>query len=321
MRGEEDRRRFVEGDEDTASDAPTACRVEIADARAIIAQVANALAYCHEMGVAHRDIKPENVLVEEGAVADGPARLHVALVDWGSAACQTRPAPRPAMPDTPSGASLTAVLVDDVVGSPGFLAPEVLAPPYDAARGDVWSLGCVALELALGTGWFWSNWLTPYRTHGPPRTEELVAALERPRTLALECIAHEQQRARSRATTTAERGSYAARAAARRVARSLSPIHSWSSETASPKSGGCRERFCVEPARDGRAEGTDVSADVLSRVVSPTSLDVSRARLEESAYIGLGAFLTHTLAFDPAERLDSRGMLSHQWLLAPSMSP
>ena len=31
------------------------------------------------------------MLVEEGAAADGPARLHVTLVDWGSAACLARP--------------------------------------------------------------------------------------------------------------------------------------------------------------------------------------------------------------------------------------
>jgi serine/threonine protein kinase len=36
----------------------------------------------------------------------------------------------------------------DCVGSPGFIAPEVMVDDsYDGRAADVWSLGCVAIEL------------------------------------------------------------------------------------------------------------------------------------------------------------------------------
>ena len=41
--------------------------------------------------------------------------------------------------------------LSDFVGSPGFFAPEVLTDePYDGRKIDVWSLGCVLLEMLLG---------------------------------------------------------------------------------------------------------------------------------------------------------------------------
>ena len=45
------------------------------------------------------------------------------------------------------------------------VASQVLDPPYDVSHVDTWSLGCVALELALGGEWFKCHWLHMYMTH------------------------------------------------------------------------------------------------------------------------------------------------------------
>ena len=51
----------------------------------------------------------------------------------------------------------------DCAGSPGFFAPECqLHSAYCAYRADVFSLGCVALELLAGQGWFHERWLGAY---------------------------------------------------------------------------------------------------------------------------------------------------------------
>lgn len=58
-----------------------------------------------------------------------------------------------------------------VVGDrPGFFAPEMLlAPSYDGAMADVWSLGAVMLEMLIGHSAFSNLWAPPY---------ELMADLE-----------------------------------------------------------------------------------------------------------------------------------------------
>jgi len=70
--------------------------------------------YCHELGVVHRDIKTENVL----RTSSGQLKL----ADFG---LSTRFA---------KGQSLSGV-----VGSPSYVAPEVLAGTY-SEKVDVWGL-------------------------------------------------------------------------------------------------------------------------------------------------------------------------------------
>jgi hypothetical protein len=93
---------------------PTPVLVEIA------AQVADALAYLHGQGLVHGDLKPSNVLV----AADGSARL----VDLGTVRAATVPG-------------------QDLGGTLGFIAPEMLRgePPGPAA--DLYGLGVLLYQL------------------------------------------------------------------------------------------------------------------------------------------------------------------------------
>ncbi|THA86929.1 bifunctional serine/threonine-protein kinase/ABC transporter substrate-binding protein [Streptomyces sp. A0592] len=100
--------------------------------RILGARLAEALAEVHAAGLIHRDVKPGNVLL----APDGPR-----LIDFGIARA--------------AGAT-TLTAVDAVVGTPGYLAPELAraAGPVAGPASDVFSLGCVLAYAAAGTGPF-----------------------------------------------------------------------------------------------------------------------------------------------------------------------
>ena len=93
-------------------------------ARRIAREICAALHCAHAAGVVHRDLKPQNVFVTAGGA--------VKLLDFGLArvAGQARLT------------SSTAVL-----GTPGYLAPELLAGEQADARADLYALGATLLEL------------------------------------------------------------------------------------------------------------------------------------------------------------------------------
>jgi eukaryotic-like serine/threonine-protein kinase len=91
---------------------------------AILMQVCNAAHFAHSRGVAHRDIKPENVMI--GRYGE------VYLVDWGVA---TR---------------LDSQQPGELVGSPGYMAPEMVAGESVDARTDVYLLGATLHEVLTG---------------------------------------------------------------------------------------------------------------------------------------------------------------------------
>ncbi|KAK8404721.1 hypothetical protein O3P69_007759 [Scylla paramamosain] len=97
------------------------------DAADLIRQVLEAVDYMHEQGVVHRDLKPENLLYFS---QDEDSKIMIS--DFGLSKMED------------SGIMATAC------GTPGYVAPEVLAQkPYGKAV-DVWSIGVIAYILLCG---------------------------------------------------------------------------------------------------------------------------------------------------------------------------
>ena len=96
-------------------------------------QAAEALVAAHDAGVIHRDLKPSNVLL----TPDG----RIVLVDFGIA---KRRDPR----DARDGDVLTSAR--EVLGTPAYLSPEQLEHGLADERSDVWALGCLLYEMAVG---------------------------------------------------------------------------------------------------------------------------------------------------------------------------
>ncbi|CAG0915247.1 unnamed protein product [Notodromas monacha] len=97
------------------------------DAADLMRQVLEAVHYMHEQGVVHRDLKPENLLYFS---SDEESKIMIS--DFGLSKMED------------SGIMATAC------GTPGYVAPEVLAQkPYGKAV-DVWSIGVIAYILLCG---------------------------------------------------------------------------------------------------------------------------------------------------------------------------
>ncbi|MFC5801618.1 serine/threonine-protein kinase [Streptomyces formicae] len=102
---------------------------------AIIADVAEGLAAAHAAGVVHRDVKPENILLDmQGPL--GPGGAHPALLtDFGVAK----------LIDTPRRTRATKI-----IGTPDYLAPEIVEGLPPRAAVDIYALATVLYELLAG---------------------------------------------------------------------------------------------------------------------------------------------------------------------------
>ncbi|MGW2492268.1 serine/threonine-protein kinase [Streptomyces sp. NPDC001606] len=102
---------------------------------AIVADVADALAVAHKAGIVHRDVKPENVLLDmQGPL--GPGGAHPALLtDFGVAK----------LIDSPKRTRATKI-----IGTPDYLAPEIVEGLPPRASVDIYALATVLYELLAG---------------------------------------------------------------------------------------------------------------------------------------------------------------------------
>ncbi|XP_020866277.1 probable serine/threonine protein kinase IRE3 isoform X1 [Arabidopsis lyrata subsp. lyrata] len=121
------------------------------NARVYIAEVVLALEYLHSEGVVHRDLKPDNLLIAH----DG----HVKLTDFGLSKVGLINST-----DDLSGpvSSAVSLLVEEkpklptlghkrsAVGTPDYLAPEILLGTGHGATADWWSVGIILYEFIVG---------------------------------------------------------------------------------------------------------------------------------------------------------------------------
>ncbi|XP_078275586.1 calcium/calmodulin-dependent protein kinase type 1D-like isoform X3 [Rhinoraja longicauda] len=98
------------------------------DASTLIRQVLNAVQYLHKMCIVHRDLKPENLLYFS---ADEESKIMIS--DFGLSKMEG-----------------SGDVMSTACGTPGYVAPEVLAQkPYSKAV-DCWSIGVIAYILLCG---------------------------------------------------------------------------------------------------------------------------------------------------------------------------
>ncbi|MBN8612832.1 MAG: protein kinase [Deltaproteobacteria bacterium] len=95
-------------------------------------QVARALAEAHARGIVHRDMKPENVFVTHA----GDESDHAKVLDFGIARFS---------------ASTVGLTEDAIVGTPQYLAPELLLGEKASPAADVYGLGVVLFQMLTGT--------------------------------------------------------------------------------------------------------------------------------------------------------------------------
>lgn len=108
-------------------------------------QVADAVAAAHTIGVLHKDLKPANILVSRET-----SGWRVRLTDFGSSHLLD-PQRLAELGITRLGFTMTGTLLGEpTLGTPMYLAPEVIAGQPPTAAGDVYALGVILYQMVVG---------------------------------------------------------------------------------------------------------------------------------------------------------------------------
>merc|ERR1711900_45496 len=94
-------------------------------------QILLGLQYLHKHGVVHRDLKPGNVLAEVGG--------KLKLADFGCSYDLSQ---------------LVNATKQTTVGTPAYMAPEVVTKDHHTTASDIWSFGAMFFEMVTGDLYF-----------------------------------------------------------------------------------------------------------------------------------------------------------------------
>jgi serine/threonine-protein kinase len=123
----------------------------------IARQLVAGLSVAHERGVLHRDLKPANIML------DGHGRVRI--TDFGLAI-----------------AAEDEEQVEEIAGTPAYMAPEQLAGKGATVRSDIYSLGLILYEIYTGKKAFKANTLAELReqkeTQNPRAPSELREGID-----------------------------------------------------------------------------------------------------------------------------------------------
>jgi serine/threonine protein kinase len=132
----------------------------VGEAAHLVRQVCLAIDYAHRLGVLYRDIKPDNIMIKDEPYEGLPYKP--VLTDLGLAKLLE------GIPITREGDSL---------GTPAYMSPEQAQGQTTDVRSDVYSLGILLYELALGRLPFEIKTLAEairYHTKEPPPSPRFV---------------------------------------------------------------------------------------------------------------------------------------------------
>ena len=142
--------------------------IGVAEALEVLTPVASALDYAHAQGVLHRDIKPSNIML----LSDGTP----VLTDFGLAKVF-------------GGDTIT--LTGQVLGTPEYMAPELVSGAGAGPAADRYSFGVVAYQMLTGRVPFQGNTpgatlmaqvndpLPPAREINPDLSEDVAVVLDK----------------------------------------------------------------------------------------------------------------------------------------------
>eukprot|EP01105_Mastigella_eilhardi_P003832 TRINITY_DN1499_c0_g1_i14.p1 TRINITY_DN1499_c0_g1~~TRINITY_DN1499_c0_g1_i14.p1 ORF type:complete len:1190 (-),score=288.56 TRINITY_DN1499_c0_g1_i14:2160-5687(-) len=120
-------------------------------AKVYIAEITLALEYLHNLKYVHRDLKPENILIN--------SQGHLRLTDFGLSRIGVIPEKRNSdatedtvivSPKSPPGGQSSPRPRSRVLGSPDYLAPEILLGTGHGAAADWWAVGVMLYEFLCG---------------------------------------------------------------------------------------------------------------------------------------------------------------------------
>jgi tetratricopeptide (TPR) repeat protein/predicted Ser/Thr protein kinase len=244
--------------------------LDAADIERLIRPLLATLAALHDRGIVHRDLKPENIFVSDARAV---------LIDFGLARIEARH-------DSLTGGALGA-------GTPIYSAPEQIAGTAASPATDVYALGVILYELAVGHPPFFGSDAevrVAAQSHRPRRPRDFAAISAELETAILDCLAKDPCR----------------RPTLRDLAQRLKPsVATTASDATAPRVAGGRSRLACSvllfEATGAQAEIRDIlarhSGDVVgivdgiwAAVFSPAdgARPAARARAAEAALIGGG---------------------------------